>query len=60
MSLTVPNLNSDVTSGGMEAVANGKPGLPAGRGDRSWALRTAFRLKVKQQTDFMAGPVFAD
>ncbi len=31
LSLTVPDLNKDVAPGGMEAVANGKPGAPGGR-----------------------------
>jgi alkaline phosphatase D len=31
LSLTVPDLNKDVAPGGIEAIANGKPGAPGGR-----------------------------
>nr|ART38481.1 G169 [uncultured bacterium] len=31
LSLTVPDLNKDVAPGGMEAIANGRPGTPGGR-----------------------------
>lgn len=31
LSLTVPDLNKDVPTGGIEAIANGRPGAPGGR-----------------------------
>ncbi|HWI85760.1 MAG TPA: alkaline phosphatase D family protein [Sphingomonas sp.] len=31
LSLTVPDLNKDVAAGGIEAIANGRPGAPGGR-----------------------------